>query len=72
MIKIVCSTALLSSICLLLSSCDKVKNALDEAVEKMDQPQAATVSVDKVDRPTFKQIINEESRVVLVDFYTDT
>ncbi|WP_234041739.1 hypothetical protein [Persicirhabdus sediminis] len=49
-----------------------MKNALDEAVEKMDQPQAATVSVDKVDRPTFKQIINEESRVVLVDFYTDT
>lgn len=61
-----------------LSSCDKVVALVDKAKglvgAKEDSDESGEISVDvsKADEKLAKEIIAAESRMVIVEFYTDT
>ncbi|MGB2403303.1 MAG: hypothetical protein ACPIA7_07815 [Akkermansiaceae bacterium] len=63
---------LLAIACLFLfTSCDKV-NVLVDRLKDVGGQSDAYAKVDKVDHEQAKILIAEESKLVMVEFYTDT
>jgi hypothetical protein len=69
------SAALGMTLVVVLASCDKLADLTDKAKGLLggdESSDAKVVGVEKVDEEQGKGIISTESRMVIVEFYTDT
>ena len=69
------SVALSLTLVVVLASCDKLADLTDKAKGLLggdESSDAKVVEVEKVDEGQGKGIISTESRLVIVEFYTDT